>query len=319
MKKQRETKNLGINRSRTKEEIYLFIEKKFGKNKRCCRTSSKNKFGLGHVGENPLPIRNFALLVNKCIFSKNGKILSCPTIPLQSACIECDKKYRRSRIETARDIFKNMSDDEIRKYYVSNYGNVFKCSVCGQSMNPINFGISKSMETGLHNQCIKCSKEYSEAVGNRWIVYSPQGRNQVRLQKNNIFKNPSKDHIWSLSKGGSDNKENIIFMERGSNSSKSNSIPDQIRYPRDLKKRMLSKRYWPILDEAIKYSWDIKKLDRVLSKAVNDLIKSKSMMSDLELIKFFKKEKAENNTKHNTERAVRKFREYCKNSKSLNF
>ena len=34
MKKQRETKNLGINRSRTKEEIYLFIEKKFGKNKR---------------------------------------------------------------------------------------------------------------------------------------------------------------------------------------------------------------------------------------------------------------------------------------------
>ena len=108
-------------------------------------------------------------------------------------------------------------------------------------------------------------------------------------------------------------------MERGSNSSKSNSIPDQIRYPRDLKKRMLSKRYWPILEEAIKYSWDIEKLDRVLSKAVNDLIKSKSMMSDLELIKFFEKEKAENNTKHSTERAVRKFREYCKNSKSLNF
>ena len=102
-------------------------------------------------------------------------------------------------------------------------------------------------------------------------------------------------------------------------SSKSNSIPDQIKYPGDLKKKMLSKRYWPILNEAIKYSWDIKKLDRVLSKAVNDLIKSKSMMSNLELIKFFEKEKAENNTKHNIKRAVRKFREYCKNSKSLNF
>lgn len=319
MKKQRNTRNLGINRSRTKEDIYLYIEKNYGKKKRCSRTSSKNKFGLGHIGKNPLPIRNFALLLDKCTFSKTGKILSCSKIPLQSACIECDRKYRRGRIEAARSTFKNMSDDAIREYYILNYGPLFKCSVCGKSMAPINFSISRSMETGLHNQCIRCSKEYSEAVGNRWIVYSPQGRNRKRMEEISILKNPSKDHIWSLSKGGSDNEENIIFIERNSNSSKSNSIPSEIKYPIDLKKEMVSKRYWPILEEAIRDSWNIEKLDRALSKAVNDLIRKKSAMSDKELRRFFENEKKVNNTKHNTKRAVKKFREYCKNSKSLNF
>lgn len=318
MKKQRETRNLGINRSRVKEDIYKFIEKKFGKEKRCCRTVSKNRFGLGHVGKNPSPIRNFALLVNNCTFSDDGRIVSCKGIPLQSACIECDKKYRRARITTARDMFKDMSDEDVRNYYVNNYGALFRCSVCGKRLRPERFSISRSMETGLHNQCKKCAKEYSEAVGNRWVVYSPQGRNQIRVPKDNVLKNPSKDHIWSLSKGGSDNKENIIFMERGLNSSKSNSIPEQIKSPKDLGRAMVSRRYWRILDKAIKESWSVKKLDSALSKAVNDLIKSKSEMSDAELIQFFETQKRENNTKHNVQRAVKKFREYSKNSKSLN-
>ena len=317
MKKQRKTKNLGINRSRVKEDVYKFIEKKFGKEKRCCRTASKNKFGLGHVGKNPAPIRNFALLVNNCTFSDNGKIVSCKRIPLQGACIECDKKYRRARIKTARGIFKDMSDENIRDYYISNYGPLFECSVCGKKLKPERFSISRSMETGLHNQCKKCAKEYSEAVGNRWVVYSPQGRNQIRIPKDNVLENPSKDHIWSLSKGGSDNKENIIFMEKGLNSSKSNSIPKQIKIPADLKKKMVSKRYWRILNKAIKESWNIKRLDVALFKAVNDLIKRKSQMSDLELTRFFEVQKRENNTKHNIQRAVKKFREYSKNSKSL--
>lgn len=319
MKKQRETNNLGINRSRQKEEIYKFIENKFGPQKRCSRTLLKNKFALMHEGKNPLPIRNFALLINKCVFSDKGKIISCTKIPLQSACIECDKKYRRARIEASRNVFKDFSNEDIYLHYIKTYGSFKKCSVCKKNLKPKEFGISKSMETGLHNQCLKCSKEYSEAVGNRWIIYSPQGRNQVRLNEDNLIKDPSKDHIWSLSKGGSDNNENIVFMGRGPNSSKSNSIPIEIKKPNDLKKTMISKRYWSILNEAIKDSWDIEKLDRALSKAVNDLIKRKSKMTDIELTKFFENEKRENNTKHNIQRAVKKFREYCKNSKSLDF
>jgi len=49
------------------------------------------------------------------------------------------------------------------------------------------------------------------------------------------------------------------------------------------------------------------------------LIQQKSRMSDADLARFFENEKRENNTKHNVQRAIRKFREYCKNSKSLNF
>lgn len=319
MKKQRATTNLGINRSRKKEEYYQYIEKKFGKEKWCCRTAKKNKFGLQHIGPNPLPIRNFALLINNCIFDDNGNIVECKKIPLQSACIVCDQNYRRKRIQSARDIFFKMSDDEIYKYYLINYGKTKKCSVCQNNLNPYNFPISRSMETGLHNQCKFCAKQYSEAVGNRWIVYSPQGRNRIKLSSNIILKNPSKDHIWPLSKGGSDNDENIVFMDRNLNSSKSNSIPKEIINPSDLKKTMVSKRYWPILDEAIKNNWNIQKLNSSLSKAVNDLIKYKSQMSDAELIEFFIEQKKENNTKHNIQRAVRKFREYCSNSKSLNF
>lgn len=319
MKKQRDTKNLGINRSRVSEVNYLYIEKNFGKYKKCSRTKERNKFGHEHVGPNPLPIRSFSLLLNKCVLSPEGIILSCLTIPLQGACIECDRKYRRGRIDTQRAIFKNMTDDGIRKYYKENYGEVFRCSICGQNKSPESFGISRSMETGLHNQCIECAKMYSEAVGNRWAVYSPSGRNRVKVPKNSKLKHPSKDHVWSLSKGGSDNEENIKYIERGPNSSKSNSIPESIKSPKDLKKTMISKRYWPILDRAVKESWDIQKFDRVMSKAVNDFILEKSKMTDEELFKFFENEKRENNTKHDVERAVRKFREYCKNSKSINF
>lgn len=317
MKIQRTTTNLGINHSRNKEEIYKYIEVNFGAEKKCCRSANKNKYGLQHIGPNPLPIRNFALLINKCVFDNNGRIIECKKIPLQSACIVCDKNYRRKRIEKSRDVFSKISDDEIYNYYLKNYGKTKKCSVCNNILNAESFSISRSMETGLHNQCKFCAKQYSEAVGNRWVVYSPQGRNRIKLSDDIILKSPSKDHIWPLSKGGSDNAENIVFMERSLNSSKSNSIPREILTPKDLKKTMISKRYWPIFEEAINNNWSIEKFNAEMSKAVNDLIKHKSELSDVELTDFFTQQKIENNTKHNIQRAVRKFRTYCNNSKSL--
>ena len=90
MKKQRKTKNLGLNRSKDKEKIYQHIEKVLGiKNKYCARGTSKkkSKYDIVHEGENPLPIRNFNLQYASI---QDGKI-ELKGDGLQVYCIPCER------------------------------------------------------------------------------------------------------------------------------------------------------------------------------------------------------------------------------------
>lgn len=321
-KKQRVTKNLGKNRSNEKEEIYKYIEDILGYKTKKCSKSKENsgKYNFYHVGPSEIPIRNFNLL--KCGFDGDGNFYQeKPGIPLQSYCIDCERKYRRGRLNKWGSKYKNMSDDEVYENYKVVYGPIATCSRCKEDKIPEDFSISRKMDKGLHNVCKQCSKSYSEAVGNRWIIYSPSGRNSISITKDDIEKygyvSLSKDHVWPLSKGGSDNNENIEIIPKTKNSSKSNTIPDFIESVEQINKKQITDRYWPILKKAKEEKWDIRKFEIQISKAVSKLIEHKMKMNDEELKNFFESEKRKNNKKINIDRAARKFREYIKNSSSI--
>ena len=82
---------------------------------------------------------------------------------LQSYCKVCYKAYRRGRIELARRRWAPMSDDQIRQWYRDNVAATMNCSACHKALDPSRFLISRSMEKGLHNECVECvaSKAFS--------------------------------------------------------------------------------------------------------------------------------------------------------------
>lgn len=315
MLKQRTTRNLGLNRSRDKEKIYRFIEANFGKTKYCSRGSSKlkSKYDLVHVGSNPLPIREFNL--QAAFVDSRGRVIIRGS-GLQPYCIACERKYRRGRLNKWLEIYSKMTDLEVRNSYIKNYGPTARCSRCSKSKSPEEFGISRRMDRGLHNVCLECSKLYHESVGNRWIIFSPDGRNDVSLKSAkcvlcNSKKRLHKDHIWPLSKGGTDYPENIQILCGTHNLSKSDTILG-INSIKQVKQKMISKRYWLILNRAKAHNWAIPKFELAVTKKVREFLIWKKNLNDKDLSEFFKNEKARSNRKHSIERAVRKFREYAK-------
>ena len=316
MAKQRKTRNLGINRSKYKEQIYQYIENGLGiKEKLCSRGTSKkiNKYGVVHEGKNPLPIRNFNM--DDAYVNSNGKVVIGSGDGLQPYCISCERKYRAGRLNKNRNKFSGMRPEEIYNYYKRNYKNLKKCSRCEKEKRPEEFPISRGMETGLHNVCKECSKAYSESVGERWIIYSPDGHEVLDItdtdscQICNTNENLTKDHIWPLSKGGTDNKENLQVLCSKHNGSKSDTVT--ITSVHEVKKEMICERYQEILNRAQRENWTVGRFELEISKAVKNFILWKRSLSDEKLKEFFESEKTRNNRKHSSEHAVRKFRQYC--------
>lgn len=320
MAKQRETKNLGLNRSKDREKIFQYIEDVLGiKEKSCSRGTSKKKDGASfqHAGKNPLPIRNFNLL-NVHIDPK-GKIIINSRDGLQANCMACERKFRLARILRNKKKYEKMTDNEIYQNYKKEYGRqTKKCSMCKLEKDPSEFLISRGMETGLHNTCRACAKAYSESVGGRWIIYSVDGHEVMKIMDKDSCKicsskeNLHKDHIFPVSKGGTDNKENLQILCRVHNLSKSNTILSPvIQSLKDIKNKMICERYGHLLTKARKEKWSMVKFESEITKEVKDFIIRKSKLSDEELSRFFEKEKARNNRKHSIPHAVEKFRRYC--------
>jgi hypothetical protein len=322
MLKQRKTKDLGYNRSENREELYKYIENRFGmKEKFCSRgsTKRKNRFGLVHKGKNPLSIRKFNL--HRIFPDGQGGYLVKSKDGLQSSCRVCEMDYRSGRSKRSRGKYDNYTPEEIYANYRKEYGKFKGCSMCDldkKLIRPEDVPISRNMETGLHNVCKKCSKSYTEAVGGRWEVCSPDGHTVIHIKKSDQCKKCGsnfdlhKDHIWPLSKGGSDNLENIQILCETHNLSKSAKI--DLRNIRDVSFRMICKRYHDLLKKSKYENQDIRTFELEISSKVKKFIISKSKMSDPELRIFFENEKAKNNRKHSVDHAIKKFRQYCTKS-----
>ena len=315
MIRQRVTKNLGLNRSADKGKIYKYIEDVLRIKVKYCsrgRSKRKGKYGVVHIGKNPLPIRAFNL--DNAYIDSTGRVRVVKT-GLQPYCIACERKYRRGRLNKWLAIYSKMTDEEVRVAYKKNYGPTTRCSRCNKDKKPEKFLISRRMDKGLHNVCIECSKSYSESVGDRWITYSPDGRNSVSVKGERCKvcgskKLLHKDHIWPIAKGGTDFSQNIQILCEKHNLSKSDLIQG-VRSIGDVKDEMICERYRGLLYRARMRKWSIDRFELEISKSVRKLLKSKEKMSDKQLKNFFVKEKERNNRKHSINRAVRKFRKYA--------
>ena len=177
-KKQRKhNKNLGKNLTKDHEDLYNYIENELGiTHKKCSMGASKkgNKFKIVHDGDRKCSIREFRL--NEISKNENNKIICKKKIPLQGNCIKCDDLWRRARLDACGAKNNGKTPKEMYEKYETDYGKTTKeCSSCKKEIKCTNFSLSRNMECGLHNMCKVCSLIYGNAMGNRWIIYMPDG------------------------------------------------------------------------------------------------------------------------------------------------
>ena len=118
------------------------------------------------------------------------------------------------------------------------------------------------------------------------------------------------DHIFPLSLGGSNEQINHQLLSSTENLEKSNDIM-HFGSIENINPEMLCLRYRSSLTEAT----DMNNLKIILSQCVHADILERSKLTDSELLEVYKKYCEKYNLRCDTQRAVKKFREYCKERK----
>jgi hypothetical protein len=294
-------KKLGKNITKDHLQIYDEIEKNIGKTKKCNFGNKKgSKTGVKHEGCMEVPIREFELryahIINNNVIIEKGD-------GLQGFCKNCSKRRRQARISNEKEEKKYKTAEEIYNIYIKKYGKKHKkCSRCNNDKKIDEFNLSISMECGLHNMCKNCCYEYGNSVGNRWIIYMPDGN--YKYNKKN--KNEHDDHIFPLSLGGSNELINHQILNSTENLKKSNGIQHFINIE-NINHEQLSVRFRKSLTEAK----NLDELNILLQKCVYNDILERSKLNDEELYTIYNKYCETNNKRCNVNRAVKKFREYC--------
>jgi hypothetical protein len=302
-KKQRVVnKNLGKNITKDHTKIYNEIENRFGKTKKCTFGHKRgSKTGVKHEGCVDVPIRDFEL---RGAFIKEDKVIIENGDGLQGFCRKCSQQRRKARIDKEKTEKKDKTPEEIYELYKEKYNtDLKKCSRCDNFKDLSEFNLSIGMECGLHNMCKLCSYEYGSSVGDRWIIYMPDGN----YKYNKHSEDEHDDHIFPLSLGGSNEQINHQLISSTENLKKSNDITHFISIDK-INPELLSSRYRNALTETT----DLNDLKIRLNMYVYNDIVFRRNLDDAELYNLYKNYCEKNNLRRDINRAVRKFREYCK-------
>jgi len=303
LKKQRTVnEKLGKNIIKDHNKIYDEIQKRIGETKKCKFGHTRgSKTGVKHEGCEDVPIRNFEL--REAYISENKVIIERGD-GLQGFCRICSQQRRRARIDKEKTEKKDKTPEEIYQLYKEKYNtDLKKCSRCKKLKELTDFTLSLGMECGLHNMCRNCSLEYGSSVGDRWIIYMPDGN--YKYSKHS--KNEHDDHIFPLSLGGSNEEINHQLLSSSENLKKSNDINHFISIDK-INPELLSMRYRKALLEAN----DLNDLKIRLSQYIYDDIQYRSNLDNQELFELYDNYCKKNNLRRDINRAIRKFREYCK-------
>jgi hypothetical protein len=273
---------LGKNVIKDHTAIYNEIEKKIGATKKCTFGHTRgSKTGVKHEGSIDVPIREFEL--RGATINEDNTVTITGGDGLQGFCKVCSTRRRGARINAEKESKQGKTTETLAE-----------------------FNLSISMECGLHNTCKVCMYEYGSSVGDRWIIYMPDGN--YKYDKKD--KDQHDDHIFPLSLGGSNEQINHQLLSSTENLEKSNDIKHFVSIE-SINPEMLSSRYRASLSEAT----DINSLKIILSQYVYKDILERSKLSDSELLDVYKKYCEKYNLRRDAERAVKKFREYCKERK----
>ena len=304
IKKQRNVnKELGKNITKDHTRIYNEIEKNIGKTKICNFGNVRgSKTGVKHEGLNTVPIRDFELR-GACINYQNSIIIKNGD-GLQGFCKVCSKRRRIARLNKEKEEKKNKTPEEIYSLYIKKYSiNTKICSRCKKDKSLCDFNLSIGMECGLHNMCKLCSSEYGSSVGDRWIIYMPDGN----YKYNKKDKKEHDDHIFPLSLGGSNEKINHQLLSSIENLKKSKDITQFVSV-QNINPELLSARY----RVSIKEAKNLNDLKIILNQYIYKDLVERSRLSDETLLETYKFYCEKYNLKCNITRAVKKFKEYCK-------
>ena len=303
--------------------------------------------GVKHEGDEWIPIRNFN---QRCVTIKEDESIELDSkkapIGLQNNCIACEKARRRWRSEGAKKRYAEIVEKEEKKvgrkltedekkaaadaWADEQYGPTKRCSrgedcvdADGPDLPWSMFGLSLGHDPKMihHNYCMKC-RNATSTEGDRWAKYNFDGHHipvkddsTICEQEGcDITENLENDHCVELNFGGSDKEANQQWLHKNHHDEKKGTIGPNIKSVHDVTKDMVSERFHPVLDKAKEENWSLDKLVSQLKIAMEKFLRWKVSLTDDDLKAFFTSQNARNNTQHDVERAVHKFRKWCSNS-----